>query len=156
MVCAVWVAVPRNRLRLRGVGSCSAEPTTSCAHSGYGAVMTHAQGAPVQLAAAMRTVSMQVDRENVLQARAAILAEAEELKQMMRAQRGQAGVGLCGSDPLSPRAADAFNSRIGRLYELCYRYAAELELAANALDDVARRYGLTEEQIETSFASISG
>jgi len=105
-----------------------------------------------QLDAAVAALGMEVDRENVLKARAALLAEADRLDELVRHERGMMqGVGLCGGDPVSPEAAKAFNERIEALLEQCRRYNQDLREAAHALDDVAHSYGWTEDEITASF-----
>ncbi|MGH3566717.1 MAG: WXG100 family type VII secretion target [Pseudonocardia sp.] len=105
-----------------------------------------------QLDAAVAAVGMEVDRENVLAARAALLAEADRLDDLIAVeQRRGLRVGLCGGDPVSPEAATAFNDRIDALLGQCSRYNQDLREAARALDSVARSYGWTEDEIAASF-----
>ncbi|WP_232662935.1 WXG100 family type VII secretion target [Pseudonocardia sp. TRM90224] len=107
-----------------------------------------------RLDAAVADVALQVNRENVLKARAVLLAEADRLDDVIdnNLQHGL-GIGLCGGDPVSKDAQKAFNERIDGLVQHCRTYNRDLREAAHALDDVARRYGYTEEEIAASFVS---
>ncbi len=113
-------------------------------------------GEPRSLSPALASVSLQVNRDNVLQARAALLAEAYALLRRVRELRPIAVVGECGGDPVSPRAAHAFNSRIFAIFDQCERYAQELVAGGEALGDNARQYGYTEEQIAASYGRPGG
>lgn len=106
---------------------------------------------PGSLDAAMAALRMQVDRDTVLQTRAALLGEAERLRLAIQRHGSYAHVGLCGGDPVSKDASAAFNERIGALIDRCWRYTVDLESAADTLSDIARRYGYTEDQIAASF-----
>jgi hypothetical protein len=114
-------------------------------------------GAPrTQLDAAVRALALQVNRDSVLKARAALLAEAERLdRELHRRRATQGGVGLCGGDPVSPEAAMAFNERIEALVQRCRDYNRDLRAAATALDTTARAYGYTDDQIAASFRPSS-
>lgn len=100
---------------------------------------------------AVQDLRMQVDRTTVLQARAALLGEAIRLRKALR-QYGGSRVGLCGGDPVSPIAAQAFNERIDGLLNWCYQYTDDLEGAGHGLGDMARAYGYTEDEIVASFS----
>ena len=109
-----------------------------------------------QLDAAVRHLALQVNRDTVLQARAALLAEAERLDSALRARRGAfSGVGLCGGDPVSPEAAQAFTERIDALVANCRSYNSDLRASATALDATARAYGFTDSEIAESFRLTS-
>lgn len=109
-------------------------------------------GHRTQLDAAVRALALQVNRDTVLQARAALLAEAERLdKELQRSHREYAGVGLCGRDPVSPEAAAAFNERIQSLIDRCFAYNRDLRASAEALAATAHAYGYTDDEITTSF-----
>lgn len=109
-----------------------------------------------QLDAAVGALALQVNRETVLAARVALLAEAERLDSTLRARRGAfSGVGRCGGDPVSPEAAQAFNERIEALVESCRVYNSDLRAAATALDATARSYGFTDSEIADSFHPTS-
>lgn len=104
------------------------------------------------LDAAVHALGLQVNRDTVLQARAALLAEADRLDiAIARRTRSDGGIGICGGDPVSPEAAAAFNERIAALIDDCRRYNQDLRESAHHLDAVARRYGYTEDEIEASF-----
>ncbi|MEJ3652610.1 hypothetical protein WEH80_06470 [Actinomycetes bacterium KLBMP 9759] len=116
--------------------------------------MTHPAPGPFRerLDAAVADVALQVNRDNVLKARAALLAEAKRLDDVLDGHlRNYSGIGLCGGDPVSADAQKAFNERIDALIEHCRTYNRDLREAAYALDDVARRYGYTDEEIAASF-----
>jgi hypothetical protein len=106
------------------------------------------------LAAAVEALALRVNRETVLQARAALLAEAERLDRELDLRHNTlSGVGLCGGDPVSPEAAKAFNERIGALVNDCRAYNRGLRASATALDATARKYGYTDDEIAASFVS---
>ncbi len=111
----------------------------------------HTDAAPGSLAAAMTSVRLQVDRDNVLKARSAILTEARRLQTAVRIRTPGIWVGLCGGDPVSKDAKEAFNERIKALVDHCMQYALDLETAGYTLDDIARSYGHTEDDIAASF-----
>lgn len=107
------------------------------------------------LSSAVADVNLQVTPENVLDVRNVLLTEADRLRtfggqNMMMAQL----VGRCGGDPISDEAQAAFSQRIGVLVQQCQQYSDQLRDAGNALDAVAKQYGYSEEQIESSFKSI--
>ena len=105
-----------------------------------------------QLDAAVRTLALQVNRDTVLKARAALLAEADRLDTALRDKHSDlTGVGLCGGDPVSPEAALAFNERINALVKSCLEYNQDLRSSAAALDATARTYGYTDYEIAASF-----
>jgi hypothetical protein len=108
------------------------------------------------LAAAVEALALRVNRDTVLQARAALLAEAERLDRgLVEHRRTFAGVGLCGRDPVSPEASAAFNERIDTLIQSCLSYNHELRASAAALDATARDYGYTDDEIAASFRPSS-
>ncbi|MFC5995996.1 hypothetical protein ACFQE5_17460 [Pseudonocardia hispaniensis] len=104
-----------------------------------------------QFQSAVDSLRMQVDRDTVLQARAALLEETLRLRRALLVHASDEGIGLCGGDPISPVAAQAFNERIGALLEHCRRYTDDLETAGHTLGEIARRYGHTEDDIARSF-----
>lgn len=107
-----------------------------------------------QLDAAVADVGMQVTRDNVLQARAALLGEADRLEMALTDQwHNWEGVGLCGGDPVSVDAADAFGERSAALLANCRTYNEHLRKAAHALDAIALSYGYTEDEIAASFTT---
>jgi hypothetical protein len=113
-------------------------------------------GHRTQLDAAVRALALQVNRDTVLQARAALLAEANRLDDELHRRRNDfAGVGLCGGDPVSPEAATAFNERIEGLVTSCRAYNSDLRVSASALDATARAYGYTDDEIAASFQTGS-
>jgi hypothetical protein len=104
------------------------------------------------LDAAVRALALQVNRETVLKARAALLAEADRLDiELGKRAHAYDGVGLCGGDPVSPEAAGAFNEKINALIVGCLAYNRDLLAAAAALDATARAYGYTDDEIAASY-----
>jgi hypothetical protein len=104
------------------------------------------------LDAAVRALALQVNRDTVLKARAALLAEADRLDTELRDKHSDlTGVGLCGGDPVSPEAATAFNERINALIKSCFDYNRDLRTSAATLDATARAYGYTDYEIAESF-----
>jgi hypothetical protein len=104
------------------------------------------------LDAAVRSLALQVNRDTVLKARAALLAEADRLdKNLQRTHREFGGVGRCGGDPVSPEASKAFDERINALVGHCFGYNRDLRASAFALDATARAYGYTDDEIAASF-----
>ena len=102
--------------------------------------------------AAVRALALQVNRDTVLKARAALLTEAHRLDtELSRSYQAYQGVGLCGRDPVSPEASAAFNERIDALVQGCFDYNRRLAAAAHTLDATAREYGYTDEEIAQSF-----
>ena len=105
-----------------------------------------------QLDAAVGALALQVNRETVLAARAALLAEADRLDGELRDKRYDfGGIGLCGGDPVSPEAAQSFNERINALVQSCLQYNRDLRASAAALDATARSYGYSDDEIAASF-----
>jgi len=107
------------------------------------------------LDAAVRALALQVNRDTVLKARAALLAEADRLDVELGKRQLGSEVGLCGADPVSPEAAGAFNERINALVRSCVAYNGQLRAAASALDATARFYGYTDDEIAASYRSAS-
>ncbi|WP_232662810.1 hypothetical protein [Pseudonocardia sp. TRM90224] len=105
-----------------------------------------------KLDAAVASVAMQVNRDNVLKARAVLMAEADRLDDVLtNARNNNPGIGLCGGDPVSRDAQAAFNERIEALFEGCKQYNSDLREAASALDETARFYGYTDDEIANSY-----
>jgi hypothetical protein len=108
------------------------------------------------LDAAVRALALQVNRDTVLRARAALLAEATRLDvEIAQRMHSYDGVGICGGDPVSPEAAGAFSERIDALIASCRAYNGQLRAAASALDATARAYGYTEDEIAASYRASS-
>jgi hypothetical protein len=106
--------------------------------------------------AALDSVAMQVTPENVLQARAALLTNAEKINDYLRSadRAGWQLIGLCGGDPISRQAQVAFSHRIQQhAIQPAEQYVAELLKGAEQLAEVARSFGVTEQRITGSFRS---
>ena len=101
----------------------------------------------------MDRAMMQVNPDNVLDVRKALLAEAEDLQRFLYIHQPGMKVGDCGSDPVSHPAADAFNDKIQAHLKEANAYVRSLIDAGSQLAQVARTYGHTEAQIAASFTS---
>lgn len=96
-------------------------------------------------------LSFQVTRENVLQARTAVMNEGYDLQYTVQQQRSGLTVGRCGGDPVSGDAAREFTNRFQAIANRMDEYAQNLIHAGKALAETARQYGYTEEEIAASF-----
>lgn len=98
---------------------------------------------------------MNVTPENVLQARALILAEAQSFMEYMRNGLLMPGiplVGLCGGDPISRDAQELFTQKIREnTVAPAQLYVRRLQDVAEQLAEAAKAYGFTEERIADSF-----
>jgi len=100
--------------------------------------------------------SIQVTRENVLQARAVLLQEVETLESAVASARVfYGGIGLCGQDPVSKDAAPAFSERTAKLFDEYDEHGRELRAMAAKLATAANAYGYTEEEISTSLSTYN-
>ncbi len=97
---------------------------------------------------------MNVTPENVLQARATILAEAESFMQYLadNFHGGRQLIGLCGGDPISRDAQELFTQKIQEnAVAPAQQYVQRLQDIAGQLAATARSYGFTEQRIADSF-----
>lgn len=115
-------------------------------------------------------VLMQVNPENVLGVRKVLIEEAELLAKEIRkvanvpaplplpGRMGQPGygvwVGRCSDDPVSGPAQISFNRKIAQAIEEAWKYVEDLGLAGEQLGAAARRYGYTENEIQSHFSSF--
>lgn len=107
----------------------------------------------------MAAALMNVNRDNVLQARAVILAEAEDLMRFLQDKFGpdRLLIGLCGGDPISRDAQRLFTGKIqDNVLAPTQQYIARLQDIAEQLAATARSYGFTEAQIADSFRPAEG
>lgn len=107
----------------------------------------------------MAAALMNVTPENVLQARAVVLAEAESLMQFVNDRFGPTAqlVGLCGGDPISQDAQELFTKKIREnVLVPSQQYIQKLQDIAEHLAATARSYGFTEQRISDSFRTDSG
>lgn len=98
---------------------------------------------------------MQVTPENVLQARAVLLTEAESFQGFIRSTFfGQQLIGLCGGDPISRDAQELFTKKIHDNAVLpANQYVQRLLDLGDQLAATARSYGISEQRIADSFRS---
>jgi hypothetical protein len=111
---------------------------------------------PGSIVSLMPSELMNVTPENVLQARAVILAEAESFMDHLRNGLLMPGiplVGLCGGDPISRDAQELFTEKIreGAVAPV-QLYIRRLQDVADNLAETARAYGFSEQRIADSFA----
>jgi hypothetical protein len=116
--------------------------------------MTGAMGSRLSPAAEVRSTvgAMQVTPANVLHIRNALLAESQLLSDKVAVATARAAVGKPGHDPVSETASDGFNQKIKALMDQCQGYVNALTEAAASLEQTAKSYGHTEQQINDSFA----
>lgn len=103
------------------------------------------------LAASLDHLGMQVNPENVLQIRTALLAEAERLADMLRVHSWELRVRAPAPDPVSEAAEATLNPKIDRLAAQFQAYVDALKNAGGVLEATARTYGYTEQQVKDSF-----
>jgi hypothetical protein len=108
----------------------------------------------LDLANALNHAGLRVRRENVLGLRADFLQEAYELQDTVYQKRRRLDVGLCGGDPVSPEARDAFQECFDLLLDQIQLRVEVLKTAGAELGATARAYGLAEDAIEASFAYV--
>jgi hypothetical protein len=106
------------------------------------------------LAGSLDALGLQVNRDNVLQVRNALKTESVRLGNVMAIHGQMLHVGECGPDPVSEPAAELFNDKVRALAHQCNGYAQALGDSANALEQSARAYGYSEEQIKASFSAF--
>ena len=94
--------------------------------------------------------SFQVTTEALLQARNVLRAEYDRLNVLLRRYETRLVVRDCGTDPVSPYASAGFNEKIGLIVAQANAYVQSLRDAADQLDETARGYGATDEQIKAS------
>jgi hypothetical protein len=101
---------------------------------------------------AVASVGFQLSKDNVLFFRDAIVAEAARIRNDVKSH-GQAAVTipLLGGDPVSSDASRAFPAKLKALVDEMSQFADDLEAAAHALDDTARRYGIAEDEITRTY-----
>lgn len=112
---------------------------------------THSDESPVPAAGPAFVVS----REDVLAKHRALLAEADDFQQFLDGIREQLFMKPCGGDPVSIDVARAVTDRFagpGNSYwNVCQQWVFNLYQTANALAEIARQYGFTDEEIAASF-----
>lgn len=95
-----------------------------------------------------------VSPDEVLAKRAALLAEADDFRKFLDNIRDQLRMEPCGSDPVSIDVAEAVTERLvgsgDSYYNVCEQWVLNLYQTAEALADVARQYGYTDEDIAAS------
>lgn len=99
-----------------------------------------------------------VNREEVLAKHAALLAEAHDVQQFLSRVEDRLFMQPCGDDPVSHDVARAVTYRIGNeskdsYFNVCQAWVDNLFQAAEALAEVARKYGYTEEEIAVSLTN---
>jgi len=95
---------------------------------------------------------LQVDRTNVLAVHRAFREHADSLRTYLREIAVDTTIGLCGGDPVSRDAAQAFGGKIAQLLDAHWKHWHELDAVAVQLLATARNYGHTEDEITRSLA----
>lgn len=102
---------------------------------------------------------MNVTPENVLQARAVVLAEAQSFMEHLYDNffANRELIGLCGGDPISRDAKELFTNRIRENAVVpAQQYVRRLQDVAEQLADTAKSFGISEQRIASSFTANSG
>lgn len=98
-----------------------------------------------------------VSREEVLAKRAALLAEADDFQLFLDRIEGQLRMAPMGGDPVSKDVARGVNYRIrdadDSYFNVCQAWVNNLYQTADAMAEVARQYGYTDDEIAASFTS---
>lgn len=115
-------------------------------------VLAGSQGPPdPSLAASLDHLGMQVNPENVLRIRTALLAEADRLDGLLRRHSRTLRIRAPAADPVSGAAEAALNPKIDLLAVQFQAYIDGLTAAGDVLAGTARGYGYTEQQVKDSF-----
>jgi hypothetical protein len=95
-----------------------------------------------------------VSRDEVLAKHAALLAEADDFRKFLESIADQLRMKPCGEDPVSLDVARAVTYRIvdgpDSYYNVCQQWVDNLYQTAEALAEVAKQYGYTDEKITAS------
>lgn len=98
-----------------------------------------------------------VSREDVLAKRAALIAEADDFKWFLENIYDDLRMEPMGGDPVSRDVADGVTYRLrdadDSYYNVCMAWVNNLYQTADAMAEVARQYGYTDEEIAASFTS---
>jgi len=96
-----------------------------------------------------------VNRDEVLAKRAALLAEAADFQGFLNRMWDQLRMEPMGGDPVSHDVARAVTDRIrdagDSYFNVCQQWVDNLYQTADALAEVARQYGYTDEEIAAAF-----
>ncbi len=96
-----------------------------------------------------------VSREDVLFKRAALLAEAKDFQWFLKDIDHQLRMRPMGGDPVSEDVARGLNYRLrdadDSYFNVCQAWVNNLFETAEAMAEVARQYGFTDEEIAASF-----
>jgi len=127
-------------------------PSPTQPHGGSPYAPAHHYGTPAPATGPAFVVS----REDVLSKRAALLAEAYDFQQFLDRIEGQLRMRPMGGDPVSRDVARGVNYRLREAddsyFNVCQAWVNNLFQTVDAMADVARQYGFTDEEIATSFA----
>jgi hypothetical protein len=103
------------------------------------------------IASSLDALGFQVNAENVLQIRTALLDEASRLDGFLGWHGPTLRVRAPAPDPVSGAAEELLNLKIDRLRDQFQAYVDALKAAGGELEKTARSYGYTEQQIKDSF-----
>ena len=126
-------------------------PPAAQPHGGNPSVPTYSYESPGPAAGPAFVVS----RDEVLAKRAALLAEADNFQQFLNHIWDQLFMKPMGGDPVSHDVARAVTDRIrdaeDSYFNICQQWVDNLYQTADALAEIARQYGYTDEEIAASF-----
>lgn len=97
---------------------------------------------------------MQVNAGNVLQVRAAFLAQQNALQAATTQARHDFSITPCGGDPVSDDYTPEFQRKLSAIVEVHERHVRELMEATDRLGEAALEYGYTEDEIGNSLAGF--
>ncbi|MGQ0775979.1 MAG: hypothetical protein ACT4NY_16420 [Pseudonocardiales bacterium] len=126
-------------------------PSPTQPHGGSPYAPAHHYGPPAPATGPAFVVS----REDVLSKRAALLAEADDFQLFLNHIDNQLRMRPMGGDPVSRDVAVGVNDRLrdddNSYFNVCQGWVNNLYQTADAMAEVARQYGFTDEEIAASF-----
>jgi hypothetical protein len=141
----------RDRADPVGEGSLRVPPSAAQSESGNPYIPTYSDESPGPATGTAFVVS----RDEVLAKRAALLAEAADFRGFLNRMWDELRMTPMGGDPVSLDVARAVTDRIrdaeDSYFNICQQWVDNLYQTADALAEVARQYGYTDEEIAASF-----
>ena len=133
------------------------EPDSGSEANGGG--LTQHSGPSEAPSPALAGISLQINKDNVRQVRATILHAVDHAKDTLSEARARMRLEPCAEDPVSEEAAAAWNARLvdapDSYAERLQQYVDSLYHLCDQLEDTAKQYGYTEEEITNTFKDKS-